>query len=383
MTEFEREERALRSALNQHADESLALPDLAQPSRPRRTATVPAAAVAVAAVVVAAFAVAPGLLGRDSAEPSGAENTIRVDESQWQWIGLHALEVRAPSGWGFAHEAVRPDCIDPNDPDDSWGSGVPAAPYVTVTSLQRVVPLIGCTPPRPGNPDPAFGDLPFPLWQPYVRLDAVTGSSSQQPDRLDGQWTHEGWKLSRRTFGDVQVSVLTAPDGPDITEQVFASARTVETNHVGCETTSPFGEGFPSPSGAPVPPAADVQAIAICDYSRIDGAEGLQGSWLMTGQPARDLTSAILASPAGQGPDKPQDCAPDLAGDSALALRFLGDDGVVLADAYLYSQWCSNNGIVTSAGSHPLTRQTCVPVFSRPEVTWWSGQAQVMRLCRP
>lgn len=354
------------------------------PDRRRREAATIAIAVAVAAVVVGAFVAVPALFGGpDPVGLSGAEQTTRVDESQWQWVGLHAIEVRAPIGWDFAREVVRPDCIDPEDPNDPWGKTVPAAPYVTVTSLQQAVPMIGCTASRPGNPDPAFGDLPFPLWQPHVRLDVVRPESSQLPDRTDGQWTHEGWGLSRRTFGDVQVSVLTAPDGPDIAEEVFASIRTVETNHIGCETTPPFSEGFPKPDGDPVPPAGDVEAVAVCDYSRIDGHEGLQGSWLMTGQKAHDLTSAIFDSPAGGGPDKPQNCSPDMCGDSAVALRFFGPDHSVLADAYVYTQWCFGNGISTSSGLRTLTLENCGPVFSRPEVTWWGGQAQIMRLCRP
>lgn len=384
MTEFEREEQAFRNALTKHAAEAPGAPAMTGPSRRRREVTVLAATAAVAAVVVGAFMAVPALYdAKDSSDPAVAEQTTKVDESDWQWVGLHAVEVIAPIDWGFAREAVRPDCINPDDPEDPWGATVPGAPYVTVTSLQQASPSIGCTAPRPGNPDPAFGDLPFQLWQPHVRLDAVTDFTDQQPDRADGQWTHEGWRLSRRTFDDVQVSVLTAPGGADIADEVFDSARTVETNHIGCATTSPFTTGFPEPVGEPVPPAADVQSIAVCDYSRISGAEGLQGSWRMTQQQAQDLTAAILASPPGGGPDKPQNCTPDMWGDSAVVLRFFGSNGSLLADAYVYTQWCFGNGIVTSTGSHVLTVDNCSPIFARPEVAWWSGQKQVMKVCRP
>lgn len=382
MTDFEREEQAIRDALTQHASEAPMVPDVDRPARRGRAVAVMGAAVA--AVLVGASFVVPALFGgQDPIDPSGADETSWVDESQWQWVGLHAVEVRAPIGWGFAREVVRPDCINSEDPDDPWAKEVPAAPYVTAAALQQASPSIGCTAARPGNPDLAFGDLPFPLWQPHVRLDVAGLDTAQRPDRVDGQWTHEGWRLSRRTFDDVQISVLTAPDGPDIAEQVFASARTVDTNHIGCETTSPFDDGFPQPEGNPVPPGTEVQAIAVCDYSRIDGAEGLQGSWRMTGRQARDLTSAILASPEGEGPNEPQNCSPDMFGDSAVALRFFGSDDTVVADAYVYTQWCFGNGIATSSGSRVLTVENCSPVFSRPEVTWWSGQRAVLRLCRP
>ncbi|HXH78096.1 hypothetical protein [Nocardioides sp.] len=381
MTEFRREEGAFRNALAKHASEAPALAALNRSARRRREVAVITAAVA--SVVVGAFLVVPALVGgQDSPDPSVAESTTVVDESEWKWIGLHAVEVRAPARWDFGREVVRPDCIDPDDPNDPWAEGVPTAPYVTVTPVQRASPMIGCTAPRPGNPDPAFGDLPLPLWQPHVRLDVAVPDASQLPDRVDGQWTHQGWRLSRRTYDDVQISVLTSPDAADIAEQVFDSARTVETNHVGCQTSSPFTAGFPQPDGDPVPPAVDVQSIAVCDYSRISGAEWLQGSWRMTGQQAQDLAAAIVASPAGQGPDEPQNCSPDMFGDSAVVLRFFDADDSLLADAYVYTQWCFGNGIVTSSGSHMLTAKNCPPIFSRPEVTWWGGQAQVMRVCR-
>lgn len=209
-----------------------------------------------AAAVTALSILAMGTAGCSS--PTGSEQdkstvpTMVYDESQWQWVGLHALEVRAPAGWGFQREVGRPDCVDPEKPGDMWGASVPTSPYVTSTAAQRAVPMIGCVPPRPGNPDPAFGDLPFSLWQPHVRLDAVGTEVSGQTGTLehaDGEWTFEGWHLARRTFDDVQVSVLSAPGSPDLSGQVFASARSVEVNTDGCATTSPFGEGFPIPEG--------------------------------------------------------------------------------------------------------------------------------------
>lgn len=380
MTEFEREERAFRSALAEHASEAPHVPAIGSRPRQSRSFAIIAAAAA-AAVVLGAFIAIPTLTEGEPVPPS-ADRTTRVDESRWKWIGLHAVEVAAPIDWDFSHEVVRPDCVNLEDPRDPWGQGVPTAPYVTVTPTQQASPSIGCTAQRPGNPDAAFGDLPFPLWQPHVRLD-VARPDLQEPGREDGQWTHQGWSLARRTIDDIQVSVLTAPDGPDIAEQVFDSARTVETNDVGCDTASPFSDGFPQPDGAPVPPMTDVQSIAVCDYSRSAGYEGLQGSWRMTGQEARDLTAAILAAERGGGPDKPQDCSPDMYGDSAVALRFFGTDDSPLGEAYLYSQWCFGNGVVDSSGWRTLTLENCSPVFSRPEVAWWGGKAEVMRLCRP
>ena len=338
----------------------------------------------MAAVLVGTFVVAPGLLDRRTQHDGPVTTpTMVYDESQWQWIGLHTLEVRAPAGWGFQREVERPDCIDPDEPDEIWGLGVPASPYVTFTAVQQAVPQVACVAPRPGNPDPAFGDLPYPLWQPHVRLDAVRPEVSDQPDRTDGQWTFEGWHLARRTFDDVQVTVLSAPGSPELSGRVFGSARTVETNDDGCDTTSPFGEGFPRPGGPDVPAGSDVGGVAVCEYVRLPGSEGLQGSWRMTGREAQGLADAIREAPEGGGPDKPDDCSPDMWGDSAVVLRFLGVDDALLADAYVYTDWCFGNAIATSTGVRTLTTANCLPVFSRPEVRWWSGKKAVGKLCSP
>ena len=388
MTGFEREEAAFRDAFNHRATDAVGVPFLAKTRRRTSVlAVITAAAVASVLVGVAVAVTTPDSApvdGDNSLNPPPADETTFTSDfeegSRWKWFGLHAVEVKVPFDWGFAHELVRPDCADINYPQDPLGESVPTSPYVTVTSLQQASPSIRCTPSRPGNPDPAFGDLPVPLWQPYVRLDVAR--PDLRPQREDGAWTHDGWQLTRRTFDDVQVSVLTAPNEPTLAEQIVASARTVTTNSVGCDTTSPFADGFPQPDGAPVPAPTDVQSIAVCDYSRMTGYEGLQGSWRMTGQPAQDLTAAILDARTGGGPDKPQNCAPDMFGDSAVTLRFFDADDAPLADAYVYSQWCFGNGVVDSSGPRTLTAENCSPVFSRPEVTWWGGQAQVMRLCR-
>lgn len=381
MSDFEREEQAFRDALARHATHAPGVPEPVRPGgRGRVVAAV--AAVAVAAVLVGTFMVAPALLDRRTQDDGPVTTpTMVYDESQWQWIGLRGLEVRAPVGWGFQREVGRPDCVDPDKPGDVWGVGVPTSPYVTVTAAQQAVPSIGCVPPRPGNPHPAFGDLPYPLWQPHVRLDVVREETSDQPDRTDGQWTFEGWVLARRTFGDVQVTVLSTPGSPDLSGQVFASARTVDTNHDGCATTSPIGDGFPRPEGPDVPAASDVSVIAVCEYVRIPGNTGMQGSWLMTGQEAQDLANAVAEAPAGGGPDKPDDCSSDIWGSSAVVLRFLDADESPLADAYVYTDWCTGNGIATSTGVKTLTAANCLPVFSRPEVVWWGGKKAVGRLC--
>lgn len=63
--------------------------------------------------------------------------------------------------------------IDPEDPNDPWEGSA-------------------------SSPDPAFGDLSFPLWQPHVRLDVVRPESSRLPDRAHGRGTGHATELVAR-----------------------------------------------------------------------------------------------------------------------------------------------------------------------------------------
>lgn len=385
MTDFDREERAFRSALDTHSGD---VPDDRVQFTPRsRTRWVLPLA---AAVTVAALALPLAAFVRDHASPGPAtpETSGPVDNS-WRWIAFRDVEAQAPAAWDYDYEPVRPDCIrigvDASE-GDIWRADVPDRPYVTVGVPNRMVPAIGCVRrPQPGDPDPAFGALPFALWQPYVKLDEARPDLADS-DRQNGRWQYEGWQLTRTTLGRVQITVLASPDDPDLAETVMASARQVETTTLGCPTTSPVdAQQFTKPTGAPVPAAVDVAAVAICEYSRRPGHDGLEGSRRINGDAARQLVEAIHDAPAGSGPDRPQNCVHDMYGDQAIALRFFGLDETTqpLAEAYVYYDWCFGNGIVDSDGSRQLTFANCHPLFARPPITLWSSSAGIAETCGP
>lgn len=318
--------------------------------------------------------------------PEAATTEISKPGEDWRRVGIRDVEVLAPAPWKFDYEAIRPDCIDAGNPGDPWTKDVPAAPYVTLGTPHRGVPAIGCLRKRqPGDPDPAFGALPFPLWQPFVKLDQAR-PDLEDPARTDGEWQYRGWKMTRHTVSGVQITVLAPPDRPTLGHSVLSSVRQVRTTTVGCEADSPAAaRRFSRPKGAPIPAPEAVESITVCHYSRIPGSRGLDGSRQITGQAAQELVEAIRDAPRSGGPDQPQHCVPDMYGDSAIALRFFGreDSTSPLAEAYVYFDWCFGNGIFDSTGSRHLTKANCAPLFARPPVTLWSGQRVVVEACGP
>lgn len=382
MSDFDRAEQAFRDALNTHAAEA---PDEAPRVRARRRPwwlIGTAAAVAAAATIVV-----PSLLAGDK-EPD--RTPVIRDGGDWQWVGLRDVEVQAPAGWTYDYEAVRPDCINVDNPHDPWAKDVPEMPYISVGSPNRGIPTIGCLrEPQAGDPDPAFGALPFALWQPYVKLEGAR-PDLDYAEHQDGEWRYRDWHLTRATIGAVQLTVLAPPSRPELGETVVESARRVEVTHLGCDPESPAqNERFAVPDGLPVPSAGDVAAVAVCEYSRMRDLPtlvGLEGSTRITGEAARELVLAIHSAAAGGGPDDPEHCVDDMYGDRAIALRFFGDAGdttTPIGEAFVYFDWCFGNGIVDARGKRALTRGNCAPLFGRAPIGFWGGQAAVVAACGP
>lgn len=345
--------------------------------------------VTVAATVVMVILVVSILAwdgGDPPTSPADTSPVVAEDGDDWRWVSFRDLEVKAPAAWAFDYEAGRPDCIaKPQDPRDPWARDVPRAPYVMVGGGARAVPAIGCMrKANAGDPDPAFGALPFVLWQPYIKLDEARPDLGD-PDREDGQWDHRGWRLTRTTIDEVQVTTLAAPDAPAIGDTVLASARHVQTTDLGCDSRSPVqGERNIEPTGPPIPATEDVGAVTICEYSRIPDRGGLDGSRRITGDRARTLVEAIHNAPTGGGPDRPETCVHDMYGERAIALRFFGAAGETktpLAEAYVYYDWCFGNGIIDSKDRRQLTRANCGPLFAKPPIFYWGGSAPVASLC--
>ena len=99
----------------------------------------------------------------------------------------------------------------------------------------------------------------------------------------------------------------------------------------------------------------------------------------MSPRASRDLVAAIHDAPGGSGPNRPQNCLHST--ERALVLRFLDRDGKTITHAYVYFDNCFANGIVTSEGTHELTRDDCPPLFTDPPIGFFGGSEVVYRAC--
>jgi hypothetical protein len=382
------DEKHLRDLLSEVVPEAPPNPSRAAAARAyaaarrRRRIAIGATTAAVVTALVVPFALA------DRGGKQAESPTTGQEDPAWRWVSYRDVEVKAPAAWNFDYEALRPDCIDRRTPrHDPWAKDVPRAPYVMVGVPNRPVPLIGCLhDPAPGDPDPAFGDLPFTLWQPFVKLDEAR-PDLDYPDRNDGQWQYRDWRLTRATIDQVQITVLASPEDPSLGGSVLDSVRRVETTSLGCEPGSPVqAQRFAKPSGSPVPAADQVASVAVCEYSRRQGHAGLEGSRRISGEAARQLVEAINTAPSGGGPDDPGNCLHHRYGDSAIALRFFATSEKTdspLAEAYVYYDRCFGNGIIDAHGKRHLTKANCAPLFAAPPISLWSGQRRIVAFCGP
>lgn len=389
MSDFDREERAFREALERHGAATPDAPLEVAPALRRAwwLAGVAAAAVVLAVAVPLALGAGDGHgSGLDPADPSSSAPANPALAGGTRWLGFRDLEVQVPADWPLDDGPIRPDCVHGPKDAKSWGG--PDHPYVEVATGFGGVPLIGCTsPPAPADlpsafSPPPFGSLPFEFWTSHVTLTNPTA------DVPDGTWTYRGWTLTRRTLGDVQVVVLESPEDGGLAARVMSSARRTSLDVNGCPTVSDVQKAaFQVPEAEGVPDGDFQGVIAVCQYERgRSAASGLVGSRQIAGADATELVAAIRDAPVGGGPDRPENCLHDEYGDTGILLRFLPPDwvprDVLYPEAYVYYDTCFGNGIVDRSGSRQLTVGDCRPLFAGT-VRIWEAQSDVADLCWP
>ena len=381
------DEKHLRELLSAAVPDAPPNPDRASDARAYAAArrryriTIGAATAAVVTALLVPFALVDR--GGEHVDPPANSS----EDPAWRWVSYRNVEVLAPPAWEFDYEPIRPDCIALGVRGGQWTKDVPRAPYVMVGVPNRAIPAVGRVGgPEPGDPDPAFGQLPFALWQPFVKLDEGRPDLAY-PDRKDGQWQYRDWRLTKATVDGVQITVLASPEDPSVGSRVLDSVRKVEVTNLGCEPDSPApGRAVRHAERVPGARRGRRGAVAVCEYSRRRGHAGLEGSRLISGEAARDLVEAINTAPSGGGPDQPKHCVDDMYGDNAIALRFFAtpeETDSPLAEAYVYYDWCFGNGIIDTAGKRRLTKANCAPLFAKPPITIWSGQIPVVEACGP
>lgn len=374
-----RAERAFRDALSQRADR-LEPATLGTPGqRARRGRQWPllvagAAAIAVLAVTatLAVINAADDTGGPDlsaaTADTDTTDTQTPTDEapSGLRTVGYRDLEIEVPQEWA---SVATPN---PN------GCGYPETPFVATYDPTQAFRQNLCV--NRENPPEGFPAAPQAEWTPNVQLSPTSAAAESLPD---GKTTYDDWTLTRTTVGGVRIEILTDASTAAVVEPILASARTVETDTNGCDVTSPAQSNeFVRPEAFDLADIATVTSIAVCQYIRGDPTTpGLTGSTMLTGDDAQAELEAIQAAPAGGGPDNPQNCAPDLYGDSALVLR-LGDQDATASDLYVYYDWCFGNGFDDGTTRRAITADNCPALFSGA-VQQYSGDGSTFALCHP
>lgn len=360
---------AFRSALNRAADEVVPVTLEVPQMHPRRW--LPVLAAAAVLVLFAAGAATAALWSHGDAR-SRAPYAARPG---WHWVSRYDAELQVPNSWHWGIPVDQPPC---------GGSHVPAAPaaaqtpYVAVDTTGMTIATVGCvtTPPRAAGAPAAFGNLPFGLWRPNLRLEPAAGGATRA---TVGVWRYRGWRLEVRKVGHAYVRLLTAPGRDRIGSQILASAHVFGVDANGCPATSPAQDraGVDTPA-AQLPQAPG--AVSICQYVRTlsHHSPALVGSRLLRGAAARGLVAAVHAAPLGTGPDAPGDCVP---GQGEHGVTLVARTGGHAVTSYVDYDSCVGNGIRGGGVVRQLTTADCKPIFAGYPITLWQASSGVWGVC--
>lgn len=336
MPDNDRYAEIFRNALRRRADgaprgQSLAARARARLARRRRRQV---AGATIASVAVIAGVIGIGQLGGGGPDDGGRDvaqdprrQAAEPPRDGWRWESYGGIEVAVPDDWGYGVTG-HPPCLDP----------VMAQPYV---GRPGVVPSILC----PGTLPPLSERMPY-LW-------------FDSPEPEGGSDHDGGWTLETRTVDQVKVTVLS--DDAELRREILDSARAIDrTDSHGCSVTHPVTDGpgeRPSSVDGGLDTVGDVDSISVCRYALGEDRlvdRPLVSSSRITGTDADDLVDALLAAPAGSGPDTPEQCVASVRhGDEVMVLRLHG--GAHSQEVHVRYSGCVENGTDDGATGRELT----------------------------
>ncbi len=301
----------------------------------RRRRVVLAATTAVVTLLVA-FATAGAAPGPGS-EAAAAEPAA----PGWRWESYDGVMAQVPDGWGHGRTGVSP-CL-------AGKLNRPARGYVGYGSRLGPAPAISCT--GPSRPTPVERN-------PYLWFDS-------QAD-VGGQPHGSGWKAESRVVGSQTLTVFS--DDAALRTRILDSARTAPGGvHDGC----PAGHAVTSgPDARPeqgdgLAAMGPVESITLCRYTLGEQRDRLLASSRLSDEDSRVVVRAILAAPAGDGPDEPGSCTPETAqGDEILLL--VVRDGTRSQEVFVRYSGCTGHGTDDGRIHRRLTTEVLTPLLSGP-----------------
>jgi hypothetical protein len=326
-----------------------------------------------AALLVAVAALGAGCGVRtETGDPrvNGGEDRVSTDvlPAGWRWESYRDVEVAVPADWGHDNgsQRVHQWCI--------WEG--PTHPAVGRPGVSTAV---GCFQGEDQVPHPSTL---------VDRLGTFVAFESAL-DPAEQQVTTEGDRTTVR-FGRVEVLVQAEPA---LRRRIVDTIRQVSVDANGCPVSDPISR---APSRRPHPAVdvsrlSGVRAVSACKYSLQDGLDDkpltgptLLSSLRLEGEAAARAVAAIAAAPPGGGPDRPDQCLPEVSyGSEAIVLTVTSELGTSVI--YLRYSGCDHNGFDDGINRRALTKQAVAPFITGPNIitTGFSGSGNKVDILMP
>jgi hypothetical protein len=308
-------------------------------------------AIAVLITLVLSACASPEEAGRP--EPGPLPSAVAPElPSGWRWESYGGVQVGVPGDWSWADRALRLDAWCINRETEPPIVARPGAP----------VPLIAC--PEGENQIKNTG------W--------LVGFGQMLPGDAEGV-VRSGDRTTVRTAG-VEVIVQVPAE---LRDRIVATVHRVDdVDAYGCPVRHPISDttAWRPAAGPDVAALRDVTSISACRYGL-----GSPGSIISSVRLDRDAAGqalqGILRAPRGGGPDRPQDCLPEVAlGDEAIVLRMESATG--LSEIALRYDSCSGHGFDDGGTVRGLTLAAIAP-FTGGANTVPSLEAQISEYLSP
>jgi hypothetical protein len=255
---------------------------------------------------------------------------------QWRWESYGGLAVSVPDDWAYGTTAT-PPCLP--------GANPPPRGYVG----------------RPGPVVDVYCPDPVPLLDQrsaYLWFDSPTAA---------GVRTHDaGWVEETRVVDGLALTVLSedAAERTRILDSVRPADDDCPLQHA---ITRAGRDGRPDPGPGGLAALGPVESITLCRYALwpTAAASPMLSTGRLVGEQARAVVRAILAAPPGGGPDRPEDCLPEVALGIEVML-LLVRDGERTQEVFVRYSGCDHHGFDDGHTLRRLTADSLAPLLSGP-----------------
>ena len=255
---------------------------------------------------------------------------------QWRWESFGGLAVSVPDDWTYGTTAT-PPCLYRAEPPPRGYVGRPG-PVVD----------IACPDPVP----------PLDQRSAYLWFDSPTAA---------GVATHDaGWVEETRVVDGLALTVLSDDDAERarILDSVRPTTGDYPLQHAIIRAGA---DARPDPGPGGLAALGPVESITLCRYALWPTAaeSPMLSTGRLVGEEARAVVRAILAAPPGGGPDRPEDCLPEVALGIEVML-LLVRDGERTQEIFVRYSGCDHHGFDDGHTLRRLTADSLTPLLSGP-----------------